>query len=159
MLGGVFDPDRLVLRHVFLLDRQPLGPEGDLGRIGDLGDVSDLVAHDIFPGSAGAAVNESEITLPYSCQGDPQGLLRTVWHIVLGIIGRLVVLPGINPEYRKVSGMARPHPVVGVSAEFADGGRRCSHEPHIPVDLIYEEEILVPVIQRFYPGAEAFACR
>ena len=55
--------------------------------------------------------------------------------------------------------MARPHPVVGVTAELSDRGWGSSYEPDIPVDLVDEEEILIPVIQGFDPCAEAFAFR
>ena len=60
------------------------------------------------------------VSLLYAFEGNPEGLLRPVRHIVLGIVSRIVVLVRIDPEHGEVSGVARPHPVVGVGSELAD---------------------------------------
>ena len=45
--------------------------------------------------------------------------------------------------------MARPHPVVGVAAEFADRRRRSRNEPHVVELFIDEKELLIAVIHLF----------
>ena len=45
--------------------------------------------------------------------------LRSVRNILLRVLSRVVVLVSVYSEHREVTGMARPHPVVCVAAEFA----------------------------------------
>ena len=73
---------------------------------------------DIFLCPSRKTVNESEIPFIDSLCRDTEIFLRPVRHIVFRILCRIVVLVSIYPENGKVSRMARPHPVVGVSSEF-----------------------------------------
>ena len=145
VLGGILDPDSLGLGHVLLLDVQPLGTERNLLRIGDLGNVFDLVGHHIFLRTARAAVNEGEIALTDTGAGYFEELFRAIRDVVRGIVGRIVVLVGIDPEDGEIAGMAGPHPIVGVAAEFADGGRRSAHETDVTEHPEHEQEILVAI--------------
>ena len=43
--------------------------------------------------------------------------------------------------------MARPHPVVRVTAELSDGRRRSAYQADVAVFAVEEQEILVSVIQ------------
>ena len=43
--------------------------------------------------------------------------------------------------------MARPHPVVGVASEFADGRGRGAYQADIPEYFVQVEEVLVPVVR------------
>ena len=157
VLGRVLDAYGLAGGHVFLLDVQPLGTEIDLLGVGDLGDIFDLLGHHIFLGASGAAVHEGEVSRFHTGAGDLERPLRAVGHIVLGIVCRLVVLVGVDPEYREIACVAGPHPVVGVASELADRGRRGADEPHVAVDLVDEEEILVAVIQGLHSRPETLA--
>ena len=51
--------------------------------------------------------------------------------------------------------MARPHPVVGVAAELADGRRRSAHQADIAEHPEYEKIILVAVEEGFHIGPKA----
>ena len=53
--------------------------------------------------------------------------------------------------------MARPHPVVRISAEFSDGRGRCPDQADIPVDPEQEEEVLVAIEQGFDLCFKAFS--
>ena len=90
-------------------------------------------------------------------QGYPEELFGGVRHIVRRVGGRIVVLVRIDAEYGKVSRMAGPHPVVGVTSEFADRGRRGAYQADITVFTVQEQEILVSVIQGFYRSPQPFS--
>ena len=49
--------------------------------------------------------------------------------------------------------MTRPHPVVRIPTELTDGRWGSTHQSHIGVDLIHEEEVLVGMIESFHAGA------
>ena len=74
---------------------------------------------DIFLSASGEAVYECEIALLYSFCGDVEEFSGLVWDIVRGLCCRIVVFVGIDTEDGEISGMARPHPVVGISAELS----------------------------------------
>ena len=55
--------------------------------------------------------------------------------------------------------MTGPHPVVGVSSELADGGRRSADQSDVAIYPEDEKEILVAIIKRLDAGAKALAFR
>ena len=55
--------------------------------------------------------------------------------------------------------MARPHPVVGVTAELAYGGRRSADQADIAIHPEHEQEVLVAIVQGLDAGAKALALR
>ena len=76
---------------------------------------------DILLGASWAAVHKGEVSFLDASTGYLQELLGGVGDIGLRVVGRHIVGIGIDAEDGEVSGMAGPHPVVGFSAEFADG--------------------------------------
>ena len=71
-----------------------------------------------------------------------------VGDIVVGDIGRLAILSGVDPEYGEVAGVAGPHPVVGISTIFSDCTRRSSYQAHVLVGLGDDHIIFIPVVER-----------
>ncbi len=74
--------------------------------------------------------------------------------VVRRVVRRFIVLAGINAKNGEIAGVARPHPVVGVSPELSDGGRGCTYEANILVDFEDGHEILVAVEVRFDFGVQ-----
>ena len=60
---------------------------------------------------------------------------------------RAVVGAGVNAEERKVTGMAWPHPVVGISPKLADGRRRSPHKTHIVKSAGHDHKIAVAIVE------------
>ena len=77
-------------------------------------------------------------------------LLRGIRDVVGGIRRRIVVLVSIDPEYREISRVARPHPVVRVSSELAYRRRRCSDETDILECLVKDKIPYVFIVERYY---------
>ena len=48
--------------------------------------------------------------------------------------------------------MAGPHPVVRIPTELTDRARRSEHHAHVTKYVIYDQEILVIVIERNHVG-------
>ncbi len=69
-----------------------------------------------------------------------QGL---VGNVVGRVIGRFAVVTGIHAEDGKVAGVAGPHPVVGVVAEFTDAAGGRTHKAHVGKLFVAYEEVLV----------------
>ena len=74
---------------------------------------------EVAAGSAGEPHNHGVIVLLQTLDGDGQILRSLQGHVVLRIFGRLSVFVGIDAEHRKISRMARPHPVVCFTAELS----------------------------------------
>ena len=75
----------------------------------------------IFLGASGESVYECEIPLFNAFSGDVEIFFRLVWDVVRGVLGRIVVLVCIYAEYREISGVTWPHPIVCVASELAYG--------------------------------------
>ena len=84
------------------------------------------------------------------------GLQRNVAFVVFGRIPQSI---GINPEYRKITGVARPHPVIGVVTEFPYRRRRCAYKSYIPVYIVCKQQKTVSAVKRFYDGLRKFPVR
>ena len=53
--------------------------------------------------------------------------------------------------------MARPHPVIGIAAEFSNGTWWCGHQPDVAVLLVNEEVVAVSRIESFDLGFDALS--
>ncbi len=84
-----------------------------------------------------------------------QALGRTVGHVVDIVVGRHVVLVSVNAEHREVAGVAGPHPVVGLTAEFAHRGRRSTHETDVTICAVYDQVIDVVIVEAGHDGTAA----
>ena len=74
--------------------------------------------------------------------------------IVFAVVCRVAVCARINTEQREVSGVAWPHPVVGVSTELSDALWRVSDKADVAVVAIDKQVELILVIEGFYLGTE-----
>ena len=54
-----------------------------------------------------------------------------VGNVVLRIVGRLAVLTDVGAQIGPIARVARPHPVVGLTAEIADAERRRVNQAHV----------------------------
>ena len=70
-------------------------------------------------------------------------MVRTV---VLAVLGRHVVLVGIDAENAEVAGLARPHPVVSVAAVLAQALWRSEHESHVTEALIDAQVVFAALV-------------
>ena len=70
-------------------------------------------------------------------------------------VGGFAVGSGVHAEHADVTGVAGPHPVVGVAAELADGAGRGAHQAHVAVGLVDEDVELVALEHHLEVGAQA----
>ena len=125
-----FDTRRMEERHTAVL-RSHLLHEADLPGIpvGDIGHPdffleSQVAGRAVPEGSPGIAQEEDEIALTDTPGRDPQKTLGSEGDVFGRVIGRRPVRSDIGPQEGKVSGVARPHPVVFLAAELADRAGR-----------------------------------
>ena len=105
--------------------------------------------------AAGAAVDKGEVSFLHARTGNLEGPFGPIGNVGFRIICRHIVGGGVDAEDGEITGVAGPHPVVRFTAEFADGGRRGTHQAHVPVLPEDEEEVLVAIVQGFNAGLEA----
>ena len=86
-------------------------------------------------GAARVAQDHRVVAFIDTGEGDLQVALGLVGTVLRAVVGRLVVGTGVHAEHGEVAGVAGPHPVVGLTAELADGCRRSAHEAHVAVGL------------------------
>ena len=99
-------------------------------------------------GTARIAHDHGKIAILVAFEGYLQRLLGYVGNIVLAIVGRFVVGTGIDPEHGEIARVARPHPVVGLAAEFSHGCRGCAHKTDIRIGLGHNQIEDVAVVER-----------
>ena len=80
-------------------------------------------------------------------------------NVGLAVIRRLIVRIRIDAEHTEITRVARPYPVVGVSAEFPHRRRRRSYEPDIAVSFCGDQVKAVAKIKRHHLSVEAGAIR
>ena len=66
-------------------------------------------------------------------------MLRVGCGIAIGI--------GVDTEDGEVPRMTWVPPVVRISSELPNGARGCAHEANIRIDLLDEEQVLIPVVE------------
>ena len=77
--------------------------------------------------------------------------------VVFAVVGRIVVGIGVDAQHGEVSGVAGPHPVVGVATEFANAFRRIAYEADVGVVAVHKEVELVAVVKALDLWAEVGA--
>ena len=70
-------------------------------------------------GASWIAHDHGEVAVLVALERYSESLLGTVGDVVLAVVCRLVVGTGVHSEHREIAGVAGPHPVVGLAAEFA----------------------------------------
>ena len=145
---GILDADGIAREHVLPENGLPLAADEDPLGILDPEQVVDLVRGGVTLRRAGESHDHGKVALVVTVERDLEELLGLVGDIFGRIVGRTVVLAGIDAEDREIARMTRPHPVVGVAAELADrrGGR--THQTHVRIDLHDEGEELVSAEER-----------
>ena len=79
---------------------------------------TDSVARKIAACTAGIAHCHGKVALFVALKTHGCPVFRAIRHVVLAIWGRSIVLVGIYSEHTEVASLARPHPVIGISAEL-----------------------------------------
>ena len=89
----------------------------------------------------GKAEDHGEVALLHAVHADGQDVARGEGHVVVARIRGLAIGAGVDAEDAEVAGVARPHPVVRIAAELADGAGRRTHQAHIAEGLGDDEEV------------------
>ena len=158
IFSGVGDAGCRILGLLGIHDLEAHRAHFDFGRVAAVDRIVDRVRNDVLHRASRIAVDHREISLFEPCGRNLERTARTVGDVVFGIVRRVVVFVGIDAKHRKVAGMAGPHPVVGIAAEFTDCRGRGGHEPYVAELFINEQEVLVPVIERFDGSFVMRAC-
>lgn len=112
LLAGLFDQSD----HVFVMSAHH--------RIGPAGGVVEFGGQRVTIGTARVTGHHHEVACAQRLVGELQIVLGLVRHVVLGIGGRLAVLAHVGAVERKITGVARPHPVVDIATELAHAAWR-----------------------------------
>ena len=97
--------------------------------------------------AAGEAHNHGVVTFVQTFDGDGQELRRFQGYIAFTVFSRLSVGIGIDTEHGEVARVARPHPVVGLTAKLTYRGGRSGNHTHVAVYLIIEHIEFVSCIE------------
>ena len=142
---GILEAHLVVGAHLFPEHVLSHGPGRD-AYVVDCQHVLKLRGGLVPLGASGVAHHHHEVALIYAVERDAQELAGLEGHVVLRVRSGFVVLSGIYAEHREVAGVAGPHPVVGVSSEFARSCGRRAYEAYVAVDLV-DYEILHVVVE------------
>ena len=140
---GVLDLRLRVFTHITVDDFERNIADSNARRVDDVNHVFYGIARQIFVGATGEPENQGKVALVHAIQRNRQRVARLQGFVVGGILGGLVTRTGVNSEQRKIAGVARPDPVVGIGAEFSDAARGGTHEAHVVVSFGHKGEVLV----------------
>ena len=143
MLGSILDAHLGILFLVFVVDVEHFATQVDRDGVDEVGFLVDGHGWQVFVGACRIAEHKGEVAFLGTFQRDVEVLGGLVRHVVLAVGGRMAILVGINAEDAEVTGMARPHPIVGVAAKLADVAWRAAHETDIGVDLVEQQVVFV----------------
>ena len=146
IFGSILDTDAVAAIHFTLPDGLLHTTDIYLRLVGGSHHLFDAERGEVAFRAARIAQRHTEGTFTVAVKGNRGYIFGTVGNIVGRIIGRAVMLIGIDTEYGEITGMARPFPVVSVPAELAYRGRRCKHQTHVIVIAINGKPELVASI-------------
>ena len=120
IFARVLDSHFRICKHVVHPDILFLATYKDADCVVDLLGLFSLLAAHKAGSSARETYDHCKIILLNTFQRDFQRLFWSVRNVLLRVLCRVVVLVCIDSEYREVTCMSRPHPVVGISTELSD---------------------------------------
>ena len=116
-------------------------------KVGRLHPLFHFVGNHISPVTSRKSHHKGEISFLNSGNADFQVFLYLQRNVIFWIFGWFSVLVRINTEKGKVACVTRPHPVVGICTEFADGRRRSAYHTNITVHRFDEHIIFVSSVK------------
>ena len=121
------------------------------GSVVGIAHLTDTIAREITLGGARIADGHSEVTLFITLHAHLCPALRVVRNVVLRISSRTIGLRvGIDAEHGEVAGLARPHPVIGLTAELTHRLGHGEHQTNVGEVLIGRCIEAVALIEGFY---------
>ena len=146
----------IALVHEFLVVVKQRVSGSDNGCVGVLCAQFDLRGGEIAACSAGESHNHGVVVFLDSFEGDGQEFVAVKRHVVGGVGCRLSVFVCVDSEDGEVCVLARPHPVVGVSAELSDVVGRRGNETHVKIGLFVEKIEAVGGVEGIDFSGDAF---
>ena len=104
-------------------------------------------------GAGRVAGREHEIARLHAAHAGPQKPLGAQRHVLPGRPGRQPLAIRPDPQQGKVTGVARPHPVVDLATEVAERPGRGVDQPHVRVLQALDQHVLEPAVERRHPAA------
>ena len=154
ILVGILELDGRVCAHGFPHEVLAHGAGVDPDAVGG-NHLLELGGRLVALGAAGIAHDHGKVVLLHTAGGNLQAAGGLVGDVFGAVLGREVVLAGIDAEHGEVAGMAGPHPVVGFSAEFTHGCRGSAHEANVTVGAVNDKVVDVVVVEAGYLYAAA----
>ena len=111
---GIFDFYFVIGAHKSVLGFENHIANAYFSRVEYIHNLLHSYGREVFFGAPWIAKNHCKITCFHAFEGDGEEVFRAIGYIVFGVFGRAVVFVGINAEERKITRMARPHPVIGI---------------------------------------------
>ena len=152
ILACILDFYFRVGEHVFHDDFLAFAPYVDADCIVDVPCHFEFRSGHVPVGRARETYNHCVVPFLYAFEGDCKMSFRSERNIVLGVFRRVVVLVCIYAEHREITGMARPHPVVGIGPEFSYRGRRCADEADVLECFGNYQIICVVIVEALHSG-------
>ena len=133
--------------HPFFHDFQFFPKKFYQGGIKDIQVEFHTVGSNITACISGISPDHGEIIFLNPFQADRQVVFGFQRDIFLVVGSGISCWISIDPEYGEIAGMPGPHPVVGVSAEFSNGRRRCTYQADIFVSFKDKKIIFIATIK------------
>ena len=159
VLGGVLDAHGLVGVHVALHGLQLQIAALHHGRVVKIDGLFHAPAAQEAVGASWVAHDHREVALRHAVHADVQVALGGVGDIVFAVRRGVVVCVGVDADHAEVSGVAGPHPVVGVASVLAHAFWRGRDKAHIVVVAVREDVVLVAVVHRLHVVVQGAVCR
>ena len=116
-------------------------------RIVDVAPLGDLAGQGVLIGAPWEAHDHGEVPLLHPCGRDVEPAARTQRHVLLGVGCGVAIGISVDTEEAEVPRMAGIAPVVRVGTELTHRAGRCPHEADVRIDLLDEEQVLIPVVE------------
>src|SRR5688572_27671292 len=106
-------------------------------------------------GASRIARHHYGVAFLHALRGYLEDVLGAIGHVVLAEVRWLAVLADVGAIEAVIAGVSRPHPVVGVTAEFADTFGRRMHQAHVADFQLLDEVELEATVVVGHPAAMA----
>ena len=155
ILRLVHDAHGLRLAHVAQHDVLLHGAGLHHGLVHGVAAFLDAVRRQVAARRARIAHNHGKVAGLVALQADGCPRLRVVGHVVLRVLGGAVGLRvGIDAEHGEVARLARPHPVVGLTAVLTHRLGHGEHQSHVLKVAVGGAVVLVALVERLHLNAQ-----
>ena len=157
MFGGIHNTKGIALLHRLIEDGEFHASHLITYIVGGAHRALNTIRREVTVCAARITQRHRKGTIIIAFRADMRILARMVGYIILAVFSRVVVFVSIDTEDAEITGLTRPHPVVGVTTILTQTLWGSINQTYIVIALIDREEVATSLIESIHFALNSFA--